>query len=116
MFDVGGGELLLIILAIIVLFGPKKLPEIAQMFGKGMRQVKKAQAQIQSQISELQTDIKSVIETPKEAVAKNFNAIKTEFDKSLDQQIPTSIEMTSDNSETIENKLTQQPIKKKKSQ
>lgn len=86
MFDVGGGELLLIILAIIVLFGPKKLPEIAQMVGKGMRQVKKAQAQFQSQITELQTDFKTVIETPKEAVSKNINQIKAEFDNTLSSQ------------------------------
>lgn len=85
MFDVGGGELLLIILAIIVLFGPKKLPELAKMFGKGMRQVKKAQAQFQSQIAELQTDIKTVIETPKEAISKNFNEIKSDFENSVDK-------------------------------
>lgn len=57
MFDVGGPELILIVLAIIVLFGPKKMPEIAQMFAKGMRQVRKAQAQFQSQLNEIQSEI-----------------------------------------------------------
>jgi len=57
MFDVGGGELILIILAAIVLFGPKKMPEIAQMFNKGMRQVRKAQSQFQSQMNEIQSEI-----------------------------------------------------------
>lgn len=56
MFDVGGGELLLIVLAILVLFGPEKLPEIAQMFGKGMSKVKQAQAQLQNQLSDIQKD------------------------------------------------------------
>jgi len=28
MFDIGGGELIVIILAVILLFGPKKIPEI----------------------------------------------------------------------------------------
>jgi Tat protein translocase TatB subunit len=85
MFDVGGGELLLIIIAIIVLFGPKKLPELAQMFGKGMRQVRKAQAQFQSQISELQSDLKTVIETPKEVISKNINEVKSDFENSVDK-------------------------------
>lgn len=58
MFDVGGGELILIVLAVLVLFGPKKIPEIAQMVNKGMRQVKKAQAQFQTQIMDIQKDIK----------------------------------------------------------
>ena len=57
MFDVGGGELILIVLAIIVLFGPKKIPEIAQMFGKGMQQFRKAQQELKDQISIVQTEV-----------------------------------------------------------
>lgn len=57
MFDIGGGELIVIVLAILVLFGPKKIPELARMFSKGMQQVRKAQAQIQTQMVELQRDI-----------------------------------------------------------
>ncbi len=64
MFDVGGGELLLIILAIIVLFGPKKIPEVMKMVNQGMQKVRKAQSEIQSQINNLQDEIKSTIETP----------------------------------------------------
>ena len=51
--------LVLIILVILVLFGPKKIPEIAQMVGKGMRKVKEAQAQFQSQINEIEHEIKA---------------------------------------------------------
>ncbi len=64
MFDVGGGELLLIILAIIVLFGPKKIPEVMKMVNQGMQKVRKAQSEIQSQINNFQDEIKSTIETP----------------------------------------------------
>jgi sec-independent protein translocase protein TatA len=60
MFDVGGGELILIVFAILMLFGPKKIPEIAQMIGKGMQKVKQAQSQFQSQINDIQTDITRV--------------------------------------------------------
>lgn len=59
MFDIGGGELLLIILVIIIFFGPKKIPEVASMVGKGMRKVRQAQAQFQSQISALEQEIKN---------------------------------------------------------
>jgi TatA/E family protein of Tat protein translocase len=62
MFDIGGGELLLILVAVVVLFGPKKLPEVAQMIGKGMQQVRKAQAQFTSQINDIQNEVKSTIE------------------------------------------------------
>ncbi len=60
MFDVGGGELILVVLAVLLLFGPKKLPEIAQMVGKGMQQVRKAQAQFQVQINEIKTELNDV--------------------------------------------------------
>ncbi|MCX6152870.1 MAG: twin-arginine translocase TatA/TatE family subunit [Candidatus Kapabacteria bacterium] len=62
MFDIGGGELILIVLAIIVLFGPKKIPEIAQMFGKGMQEFKRAQSQFTSQFNEIKSEINSSID------------------------------------------------------
>jgi sec-independent protein translocase protein TatA len=57
MFDVGGGELLLILLAILLLFGPKKIPELSNMLGKGLRELRKAQSDFQSQINEIKTEI-----------------------------------------------------------
>lgn len=38
----GTGELILIMGAILILFGGKKLPELAKNLGKGMREFKKA--------------------------------------------------------------------------
>lgn len=59
MFDVGGGELLLIVVAVLLLFGPKKIPEVARMVSKGMRHLKAAQQQFQSQLDEIKGDIDS---------------------------------------------------------
>lgn len=42
MFGLGPWELLLIFLAVLLLFGAKRLPEIAQGMGKGIREFKKA--------------------------------------------------------------------------
>lgn len=38
----GTGEILVILLVILILFGGKKLPEFAQSLGKGIREFKKA--------------------------------------------------------------------------
>lgn len=57
MFDVGGGELIFIILAILVLFGPKKIPEFAKMIKKGMTEVKRAQASFTEQITDVSGEI-----------------------------------------------------------
>ena len=39
---IGSGELLVILVVILILFGGKKLPEFAQSLGKGIREFKKA--------------------------------------------------------------------------
>jgi sec-independent protein translocase protein TatA len=57
MFDIGGGELLLIVMAILLLFGPKKIPELAQMFGKGLAQFRKAQTEFQRNINAVNDEI-----------------------------------------------------------
>lgn len=38
----GTGEILVIMVVILILFGGKKLPEFAQSLGKGIREFKKA--------------------------------------------------------------------------
>ena len=38
----GTGEILVILVIILILFGGKKLPEFAQSLGKGIREFKKA--------------------------------------------------------------------------
>lgn len=48
----GGGELIFIVLIIIMLFGSKKIPELARGLGKGMREIKNATNDIQQEIRE----------------------------------------------------------------
>jgi sec-independent protein translocase protein TatA len=48
--NVGGGELLVILLLVLVFFGPKKLPELAKNIGKGIRQFKDAMRGIEDDI------------------------------------------------------------------
>lgn len=48
--NIGAGELLIIVLVILILFGSKKIPELAQGIGKGMREFKKALSDVQEDI------------------------------------------------------------------
>lgn len=56
MFDVGGFELVVIILAIILLFGPKSIPKFMQQVGRGVRQFRKAQEELTQQIRDISAD------------------------------------------------------------
>jgi sec-independent protein translocase protein TatA len=42
MGNIGGPEIILILLVILVFFGAKKIPEIAKGLGEGMREFRKA--------------------------------------------------------------------------
>jgi sec-independent protein translocase protein TatA len=42
MGNLGTSELLLIVLVVVIFFGGKKIPEIAQGLGKGIREFRKA--------------------------------------------------------------------------
>ncbi|HLT08038.1 MAG TPA: twin-arginine translocase TatA/TatE family subunit [Cyclobacteriaceae bacterium] len=50
--NIGGGSLVLIILVIILLFGAKRIPELARGLGRGIREFKDATKEIQDDLEE----------------------------------------------------------------
>lgn len=48
--NMGGGEIMLIVIAILLLFGGKKLPELARGLGKGIREFKDASEGVKREI------------------------------------------------------------------
>lgn len=51
MFGLGLGETILIIVAILLLFGAKRLPEVAQGLGKGVREFRRAMKDTTEELS-----------------------------------------------------------------
>jgi sec-independent protein translocase protein TatA len=49
--NVGGWEIFIIVFVILIFFGAKKIPEMAQGLGKGIREFRKAARDIQEDIS-----------------------------------------------------------------
>lgn len=50
MFGIGTTELLVILFIILLVFGSKKLPELAKGLGKGINEFKRASQEIQSEL------------------------------------------------------------------
>ncbi|MEO1258268.1 MAG: twin-arginine translocase TatA/TatE family subunit [Bacteroidota bacterium] len=48
----GGGEWILILLAILLLFGGKKIPELMRGIGKGIKEFNNAKSSIEEEIKE----------------------------------------------------------------
>ncbi len=57
--SLGATEVILIIVAIVLLFGAKKIPELAQGIGKGMKEFKKAVKEVEEDITEIKEDVNS---------------------------------------------------------
>ena len=53
-------EIAVILLLALLLFGPKKLPEIGRTLGSAMRELKKAARDFTSSIEEIKDDVKDV--------------------------------------------------------
>ena len=49
-FNLGMGEVLIILVIVLLLFGAKRIPEIAGSFGKGIREFKKNVNEVENQI------------------------------------------------------------------
>jgi len=59
---IGGTEIFFVILLVVMLFGSKKIPEIAKGLGKMMREVKDASNEIKREIKDSTKDIKDNID------------------------------------------------------
>ena len=58
MFNIGGSELFFILFMVLMLFGSKKIPEIARGLGKGLREMKDAANGLEKELTKEVKDIK----------------------------------------------------------
>jgi sec-independent protein translocase protein TatA len=98
--DISGGELLVIMLVVFLVFGPEKMPEMARKAGRLMNQMKKASSDLtrefKKETSVLQNEINAVqskVKDQVESVNREFNRTKAEVHKEMDSEansIPAS--------------------------
>lgn len=70
--DLSIGKILLIVVVILIFFGPKKIPDLAQSLGKGIREFKKAMKDVSDEVQKPINDEPKVssqksIESPSQA-------------------------------------------------
>jgi sec-independent protein translocase protein TatA len=93
---ISGGEIFVILIVVVMVFGADKLPEIARELGKGMRQIKNATNDIKREIhssaekNNLDIDIASKVRSEVNKIKDNFDdfsnpvkKVKTDIEKSL---------------------------------
>ena len=52
MFGLGVPEIILIMVVLLVVFGPSKIPELARSLGKGINEFKKASKEVQNELNQ----------------------------------------------------------------
>ncbi len=77
--DISGGEFLIIILAVFLIFGPKKMPEIARKIGRTMNELKKASSDITREFREETSGIARELNTARETLRQGGDIVKDEL-------------------------------------
>lgn len=68
LFDISGGELMVIMLFVLLFFGSKGIPDIARTLGRTMRQVRDASDEVQREIHRGAQDVRRTMEEQRKAI------------------------------------------------
>lgn len=86
--NIGGPEMILIFLVVLLLFGGKKLPELARGLGKGLREFKDASDGIKREIHNNINAVNEVVDAAKSEVQSAANSLDTEGSPSTSYSNP----------------------------
>ena len=56
-FGLGWGEIVLIALVVLLLFGGKKIPELMKGLGKGVRSFKEGMSKVEDEVNDIKRDL-----------------------------------------------------------
>ena len=76
---ISGGEIVIVFVVFLLLFGSSKVPELAKGLGKGMREFKKATDDIKREIDSSTSDLKKEFNSSTKDLRKNL----TDIDKDI---------------------------------
>ena len=80
MGDLSFGEIFVIFIAVVVLFGPKKIPQIARELGQGIRKMRGAVEDIKQEI------MKETEDKPVSEIQKEIEKVKEEAQKLITEE------------------------------
>ena len=71
LFDVSGGELMVILLFVLIFFGAKGIPDIARTMGRTMRQLRDASNEVQREITRGANEVRRGVEEQRRAILQD---------------------------------------------
>jgi sec-independent protein translocase protein TatA len=94
MGQLGFSEMLVIFIVALLVFGPKKLPELGKSLGKGIREFKKATEELKSSWEDQVKDISTPLNDVKRDIHNMGQDMKADFYKHLDESAETPHDAT----------------------
>ena len=97
--DVAGSEILVILLFVLIFFGPKSIPGIARTFGKTIRQIRDASDELQNEIRKSGLEIKKemkfdqILKDTVEEIERPINDEIRQVHNSINFEPPTRFEV-----------------------
>ncbi|MCD4784368.1 MAG: twin-arginine translocase TatA/TatE family subunit [Candidatus Eremiobacteraeota bacterium] len=90
----GMGEIIVILILALILFGPKKLPELGKLIGSGLREMRKYTSLSEDEPPEIEppADIPDELTESPDIMDKNFDESK--YPGNLTDENPDSLEIT----------------------
>lgn len=79
--DISGGELIIIILAVFLVFGPKKLPEIARKMGRIINEIKHASGELTREFQDETGNIARELRQTRESIHRESEKLKSELEQ-----------------------------------
>jgi sec-independent protein translocase protein TatA len=88
LFNLGGGELILILVLVLILFGGRRLPDLARGFGTGLRLFGKAMRELDEEASEAGRSVGGIYGKPAaQAIAHNNQVAELYKPSALESKI-----------------------------
>lgn len=82
---ISGQEIMIIALAVLLLFGSKKIPEMARGLGKGMREFRKAADDIKRELNESAPELKNELKDVGDSIKNSAGDLADDFKKIKDK-------------------------------
>ena len=86
MGQLGFTEMLVIFIVALLVFGPKKLPELGKSLGKGIREFKKASDELKSSWEEQVKDVQAPLNDVKKDIHEMGKDVQSDFYKSVEPE------------------------------
>ena len=81
---ISGQEIVILAMAVLILFGSKRIPEMARGLGKGMREFRKAADDIKRELNQSAPDIKSGLDDIGRNIKESSEDLMDDFKKFKD--------------------------------